>query len=448
MAAPKTKNQEIVAAILGSPPYDTDLLFCQDWDQFYLYDAGYYRQLTVNDVDKMVWEYIRGHFPEMNITAPLVHDIIKQMKWAVTRKVAVMHTPYIAFLDKLYNMDTFAFEDFHRDRIAVHRIPFKAEETGTGTPHFFRYLESTLVKDDNTPDTELINLVQEMFGYYLLNNLKAEAVFFLVGQGANGKSVMLRLLIALIGKQYTSSFSIEALTTNKFAVANLIGKKINICAEEESKYLRMDKFKALVSGEYMQGERKFGESFQFAPQTKYLFATNKMPTFDGINHGLRRRMKIIPFKRIFKQVEQNKHLSEDLATELPGIIWWAIAGARGLVQKNYEFLAAKSASEKLEEFEELSSSAIMFFRETYERSDEGFVTNADLYKEYVTWCSDNGKHPMSSTVFHRELVDNLQVESKVEWIQGKSVRGKKVKPIGAPEAPDVAYVEKLLGLRP
>lgn len=433
---------------MGSPPYDTDLLFCQAWDQFYIYDAGYYRQLMPNDLDEIVWRYIRAHFPELNITAQLIHDVIKQMKWAIHRKVDALHTPYIAFLDKLYNMDTFEFEDFHRDKIAVHRLNFKAAQTATATPHFLRYLQSTLVDDNGKPDAELINLVQEMFGYYLVNNLKAEAVFFLVGQGANGKSVMLRLLIDLIGKQYVSSFSIESLTTNKFAVANLIGKKINVCAEEESKYLRMDKFKALVSGEFMQGERKFGESFQFAPQTKYVFATNKMPTFDGINHGLRRRMKIIPFKRIFQPVEQNKHLSEDLQTELPGIIWWAIQGAKSLVEKNYEFLKAKAASEKLQEFEELSSSAIMFFREHYEKDAESFISNTDLYKEYVLWCSDNGKHAMSSTIFHRELGDNLQVESKVEWIGGKSVRGKKAKPIGSTAAPDIMYVEKLLGLRP
>jgi phage/plasmid-associated DNA primase len=54
-------------------------------------------------------------------------------------------------------------------------------------------------------DAERIALMQEMFGYVLVPGNWMHKFFLLEGQGANGKSVVLKTLEALLGRENTSS---------------------------------------------------------------------------------------------------------------------------------------------------------------------------------------------------------------------------------------------------
>ena len=67
-----------------------------------------------------------------------------------------------------------------------------------------------------------------MFGNALLATLEAHATFFLVGKGANGKSVLLEVLRHMMGEKFCASVSIESMTTNRFTTYSLICKKINL----------------------------------------------------------------------------------------------------------------------------------------------------------------------------------------------------------------------------
>ena len=421
----KTKNQEIAEAILSHERYQKNLMFCRGWNMFYLYDDGWYKDLGNGQFETVVWEFINEHHPELNITAGLVHDVIQQIEWIIPNKTEEISTPYIAFVDKLLNTNTFKFEAFDRKKIAIHRIDCTSGDTKKSIPQFTQFINSILTDSEKKTDPELVVLIQEMFGYYLLNSIKPQVVFFLVGQGANGKSVMLQILERMIGSKFTSSMSIQSLTMNQFATSGLIGKKVNICNEEESKYLRSDKFKALISGDMVQAERKFEGQFFFRPTTKYIFATNQMPTFDGINYGIKRRMMVVPFKRIVKPDEQNHELVNELINELPGIIGWTMVGAERLVKQKYKFSHSKAVIESIEDFENLTSSGILFFREHYVPDKNGFIDNEDMYKEYQDWCAKVGKKPLSMTLFNRDLRDNLNVKQTVQWspAKTKTIRG-------------------------
>lgn len=421
----KPHNQEVAEGFLADDRYKKNLLYCRSWDTFFLYANGWYGQVDSRSMDYLIWEFSKNKYEALNLTAALVRDIVTQIKWMAPRQMEEITTPYIALNDVLVNMDTFEFEPFDRDRVAIHHIDCDSDKLNMPIPKFTAFLQTTLVTDDIKTDQELLTLVQEMFGYYLLNNLHAQVVFFLVGQGANGKSVMLHILEQMIGTHFVSAMSIQTLTLNQFATSGLIGKKVNICNEEESKYLRSDKFKALISGDLIQAERKYEGQFTFRPRTKYIFASNQMPTFDGINHGIRRRMMIVPFKRIFKPEEQRKTLVAELTTEVPGILQWALIGAKRLVKQNYQFSKSLAAAQSAEEFENYTSSAIMFFREGYVHDIDGFMDNEDIYKEYQDWCSRTGKRPLSMTHFNRDLRDNLGVKQKTKWstAKNKTVRG-------------------------
>lgn len=424
----KIRNQELAKEFLTDPAYEKNLLYCISVNQFYLYEDGYYVEKKNHAFKELVWNFLRTHHPELNITISLVVDIVEQVKLGAFRKMDEINTPYISFTNKIYNMDTFQMEDFSRDKIALHRLKFASTEMNMEIPQWKQFLASTLVNENMQTDDELLILIQEMFGFYLLNNLKAHKVFFLVGSGANGKSVMLNILEAMIGQDFISAMSIQTLTTNQFATATLVGKKVNICNEEESKYLRSDRFKALISGDLIDACRKYEMNIAFRPTTKYIFASNQLPTFDGINQGVKRRMVIIPFHRIFQDEEQDRELTAKLLKELPGITKWSIEGARKIVERNYSFSKTIATGNTELEFENATSSAILFMRENYKvdkgKNKEYFLPMQEIYKQYVLWCQTNGRRQMASSTFSRDIAYAIGGNSELGWYNQHATRGR------------------------
>lgn len=419
----KIKNQDIAYAFLDQKDLKKDILFCSGWDTFFIYEDGYYKMYDPEEFRELVWRFIIENYSDISTTTSLIKDIVAQIKWASYRKVITINPDYLAFKDKLYNINKFKWEEFDKQKIALHRIEFESKEINMDIPKFENFLRTTLVDETGKTDKQLILLVQQMFGHYLTNSLKGEMAFFLIGNGSNGKSVMSKIIKAMIGEKYASAISIEKLTINQFAASGLIGKKINICNEEESKYLKSDRFKALVTNDIIQTERKFENQFSFEPTTKFLFSSNRMPNFEGLNYGLRRRLTIIPFNKIFIKKEKNIHLFKELMDEMPGIINWAIDGARMLKEDNYNFVETKATNQTKIEFEDNVSSSIMFFREHFVSNDDGFIANEAMYREYVNWCIDNGKKPMASVGFHRDISQNLKIKKVQKWENNKNNRG-------------------------
>ena len=426
------RNSTMTISFSATPKYKDKLLFIKSLETLFVYiDGKYYRPVDVFNLRRDIWDHVNTMFPTARLTDSLVTDIQKQIPCSV-KALDKLNDHYLAFDDCLFDCETLSTTSFDPKKIATIYFPFKFSEIkDIETPVFSSFLNTVFVKKNNLeePDQELISIIQQIFGYLLVPQMDACAAFFFVGEGSNGKSTITKLLERVFGDEYISSFSLETLTLRAFASAGLIGKRINICNEEESKYMRSDKFKAMISGDKISAERKFGNTFEFNPQTKFLFCTNQMPTFDGINYGLKRRIKIIPFHRIFSDAEQDKKMSIKMNAEIGGIIYWALQGLRTLVDNNYVFSYSSAMQESLDDFVSEISSPVMFFKECFQVDLESFVSNKDLYVVYSEWCKENNRKPFSSQKFHKELSKNLAVDSVVKWTPAGTLRGKNIKPL-------------------
>lgn len=429
MASNRPKNQDLVAMFLSDPEFEKNLIYCRNWRTYHLYTDGHYETFNVDTLSQHIYRFIAARYPEINITTPFIDDLVKQCKMQCPRQYENVEQPYIGLTDKLFNTKTFELEEFDREKIAIHYLPFSSEEMDMPTPVFDNYLATTLVKPNESHDTDhgLINVIQEMLGYYLLPDLKAAVVFFLIGLGSNGKSIMVNIVERMVGHEFVSAMSLDMLTNDKFALASLIGKKVNICNEEESKYVRIEKLKVLTSGDPIQAQNKFERSFSFRPTTKYLFATNDMPTFDSYNYGVKRRLMLVPFNRTFLPSEKDHDLLDKLRAEMPGITAWALQGAKRLVDNKYVFSNSSAIEDSSIEFEGMVSSAIQFFREEgYTKHSEATISNDELYAEYRTWCDTQGRKPLNAFNFHKDITNNLGIKTTVEWRGGKAQRLKHV----------------------
>jgi len=425
----------MISAFLMSDKFANDLVYLEDYDSFVLYNGRYYDFVSNKDLMRLVWDFIKTKFPLKNISHGKLRDLTKLLGMECIRRADHEDFNTLAFADCLYDLKQFRTLEFTRDVICTLGFEFDFADTACPTPHFDKFLATSLVyKDDvNKPDTKLRELLQEMFGYFILGTLKAEAAFFLVGGGSNGKSKVTDLIRLIIGDKYVVSMSVRRLTTDRWATADLVGKRLNIATEDESTYISADVFKQLITGEQVTGERKFGDPFTFKPRTKYVFSTNKLPQFSDLNYGLIRRLHLLPFYRRFTPEEQDKDLGKKLAAELPGIMAWAIQGAKRLTAANFIFTPSSASQHTMEEFKKEISGVMQWFYGGYTVDDEAFTGTDLLYSEYKDWCSVNNKKPFSSHKFFRDLTNNIPGVKSTRNRDGENgvVRGRNIRMLNA-----------------
>ena len=251
-------------------------------------------------------------------------------------------------------------------------------------------------------DEEKICLLQEFFGLCLTSETKYEKALVLIGEGANGKSVILYILQKLLGEDNYSAIPLEKFNNTHYT-ANLFGKLANISIETNAKSEVYDSvFKATVSGDQIEADHKFGRPFKFSPICKLVFALNNMPRVDDKTDAFFRRLIIIRFNKCFSELEQNKNLKFELLEELDGILLWSLEGLERLRERGY-FSLPESVQDEIEEYKKDNNNVLLFVEDTCQLKPESTITKGYLYDSYSSWCLKNGYRPIGKKRFGNAL---------------------------------------------
>lgn len=241
-------------------------------------------------------------------------------------------------------------------------------------------------------DTEKERVLQEIVGYLLTAEIMIHKAFFFYGEGSNGKSLFLDLVAMLIGEENVSSLSLQDLAS-PYNRASLIGKMVNISTENEisTKGFNSQYFKAIVSGERVQAEKKYCDPMSYFPTCKLVFAVNNLPYSADKSHGLYRRILILPFNRRFDGKNADKHLKKKLQKELAGILNWALVGLKRLRMQDYEFSESVSIEEAISRYKQEQNPILDYMTEMLEKAgQQDRVARAAVIESYQTWCRRNG----------------------------------------------------------
>lgn len=181
-------------------------------------------------------------------------------------------------------------------------------------------------------DADLIRYMQRNIGYALTGSQQEQICLILWGGGSNGKSTKVRTLQAMLGADYAIKATAELLKqknseTHPTDRADLFGIRLAACMETEHGDRLAEAFiKELTGGDAIRTRRLYENNFEFPPTHHLWICTNHKPVIIGRDHGIWRRIKLIPFQVVIPDDKQDKRLPEKLAAELPGILNWAIAG--------------------------------------------------------------------------------------------------------------------------
>jgi putative DNA primase/helicase len=184
-------------------------------------------------------------------------------------------------------------------------------------------------------DADLILYVQQLLGYCLSGLNTQHLLPIAYGLGCNGKSTITNVMLGLLG-DYAATANYELLMPAKYSghpteKAQLYQKRF-VAISEPAQGRRLDesKTKELTGGDQVNC-RRMGEDFwTFTPTHKFWMSTNHKPKIGGVDEGIWRRLKLIPFLVDLRtKTKPQAGLAERLLLEEgPGILAWAVRGFR------------------------------------------------------------------------------------------------------------------------
>lgn len=256
-------------------------------------------------------------------------------------------------------------------------------------------------------DKQLIAYVQRVVGYALSGETNSQVFFFLHGSGKNGKSTLLNVISALLGTGLVKTIQPDSLMANRPGTTNdlarLQGARVVLSNETESgARLNEALIKQMTGGERITARFLYKENFEFVPQFKLLVAGNHKPAIVGRDNGIWRRVKLIPFEVTIPPHALNPKLGEELLTELPGILNWALKGYRDWASNGLRepSVIADATMHYRDEMDIISQ----WLTDDCVRDPTAAIKAATAYMRFKLWCDQNGySKPMTSPMFYREF---------------------------------------------
>jgi len=318
-------------------------------------------------------------------------------------------------LDKFVKGATDFIVTKNSEYLSAYCLPVEHQSSAT-CPTWLKFLDEMLPGD-------VQKVLQEFFGYILWpgrNDFNAFTILY--GDGANGKSVVLAALKALIGDGNYTALSIENFNSERtFPLAATYGKLANICEDmEELHKVQEGLIKNYISpGSVITVERKNRDPFEMKPTAKLIFATNFLPRFSDRSDGVWRRLIVLPFK---KQILDRSKQRPELATiqfwqqsgELSGLLNWSLDGlARLTSQKTF------SESEDLQRVKsafalECNPAKLWLFDNFEIGTPDPNLTIREVYGLYRSEMNSIERNPIGIGTFNKEVIRTFPSVQKTE----------------------------------
>ena len=234
-----------------------------------------------------------------------------------------------------------SLEPHDPDHRCRHTLPgrWSPETLGAAPPSSLlaRLLDGVFRGDDDAE--EKVDLLAEIAGAAALGyatRLRQPRAVILKGETAeNGKSQILDLARGLLPPSAICSVTAGRMGDERHIIG-LVGKLLNASDELSSAAaIASETFKAVVTGEPVQGRDVYKSRVEFRPVAQHLFATNTLPVFaGGMDRGVQRRLLVIQFHRVIPTEERVEAIGRRITDEEADLLLaWAVDGAARLIRR-------------------------------------------------------------------------------------------------------------------
>jgi putative DNA primase/helicase len=266
-------------------------------------------------------------------------------------------------------------------------------------------LWSKFLAEATQGDVELQRFMQQIVGYALTGDTREHALFFVWGDGGNGKGVFLNTITNIFG-DYAATAAMDTFTAAKgdrhpTDMAMLRGARLVSASEtEEGRAWAEARIKQMTGGDPITARFMRQDFFTYRPQFKLLIIGNHKPELKNVDAAARRRFNMIPF--VHKPPKPDRQLEEKLRAEYPAILRWMIEGcldwqANGLVRPKAVTEATETYFQDQDVFQQWVDDCCAVGTGKYD-------TRASLYRSWEQWAKAHGEEPGSAKAFTQNMV--------------------------------------------
>lgn len=367
----------------------------------YLYNGKYYERL---DLKKFAF-YIRKAMEKMNIgivyrhksAEPIARSIIEDMQ-----TIGAIWSPdnrYMIFRNGVLNTDDMTLHPHSSDfltNIVFSDLDYNAE---SDCPIFRKVVYEAL-------DPETAKVLQEICGYLLFPDSRYEKIGVLVGEGRNGKSVILSMISYALGEKNVTHFSLPQITESSgIYIANMVGKLANICHDSGNliKVGNEGILKQYASGEPLTAKVLYQQPIITTNYPHSIIAVNALPISADVSDGYFRRFLIIDFPHQIPLNKVDRQLFAKMKPERMGVLLWIIEGMKRLLDEN-DFTESKAVEDVKKQYRR-DNNIVATFIDEFEFRPSKTETRAlnEIFRMFDRWAKENNYKPMSNRTFATRL---------------------------------------------
>ena len=336
-----------------------------------------------------------------------------------------------------YNIKTQVFEAHSKEVYTTSKLPINYKPTAD-CPLIKKFITEIVNEED-------VNLLQEMVGYCLYKDLPFQKAFMLIGEGANGKSVLINVLKEFLGEGNHTSIPLQSLAEDRFMAKELFNKMANLYPDLDKKGINSTgRFKALTGGDSLTIDRKFKSPMSFKNYCKLIFSANHIPRSSDLTYAYFRRWIIIDFPNTFNGKKKDIELLEKLITEeeLSGLFNYAVLGLERILEVK-GFTQTKGTEEIKKQYLRLSCSSDAFATECLEFSATEFTSFEKLEEVYINWCDKHVLPTEELRVLNKSVKKSIPQSRKTQKRKEHGGRGwQSVKIISSVDYENEVFVEE------
>lgn len=356
------------------------------------------------------------HIPHLSAAKRM--EVLRYLDLLVGENVEMAPANYIAFKNCIYDISADECIEFSPSIYITNQINFNYN------PDAYSEIVDRTLNKLACGDQKIRALLEEVIGYTFYRRNELRKAFILTGDKANGKSTYLDMIKTLLGDKNTKALDLRELA-ERFKTAELFGVLANIGDDIEDEFIpNSAMFRRLVSGEWVNAERKGMDPFDFKNYSKFLFSANTIPRMKDKTGAVLDRLIIVPFNAKFSRADPDfdPYIKYKLRSE-ESMEYLIQLGIRGLkrILTNLAFTTTEKIQKELAEYNELNNPILAFFKERPPEEIENQPTN-EVYMWYQEFCLSNHFQPMSRIEFSRQVVKRFDFSITDKKISGKKYR--------------------------
>ena len=283
-------------------------------------------------------------------------------------------------------------------------------------------------------DPSVVDYLQRLFGLALIGEQRAQIFPIFLGRGANGKSLLFHILLAVIGgygaKLAQDFLVLQRNESHPEAIASLRGVRLALASEvpATSKF-NEERVKALTGDTTIRARLMRENSYEFRNTVSIMLAANHLPSVPVGGPGWWRRVRVIDMPKTMPPEQQIPTLGDDIVREEgPAVLAWMIQGAmRFLAEGEKTPLSITEATRRYQVGEDTMA---RFLEEQLVLDPAMVTTRAGVYQNYQMWANTNRIFPLlSAPKFIREMLMYLPQQPIDDTVNLYGIRLRQAPPV-------------------